>query len=324
MQCGARLRTSRSRPPRQMAGPAGAFRRRRARADRQRPGTAPHQPGTLGLPTCKAGSYRQMLLNDLHLAASARELAGWLAAADPTSRESASAAEAALPIIEFASERGEWTAMARLARAAEAVLFITGRWEAWYYALAEGLRAAQATGDKAAEAFLSHQLGSLALCQDQLGDAVRLLHHALALREQIGDRAGAASPGTTCNCLSRLLPRSRRGRRDRSAHPACPPAQTAAASHAATAATCHTGPRPPRSGNRPAPPARPGTGTPPKPADPRRAHRQPAPAGPEDQRSCHASGMSTERTVKHVLRPHTDRRLTPFKGCINGVRRCSD
>ena len=156
-----------------------------------RRGLAEQRKDRFGLPTCKARSYRQMLLSDLSLAASARELAGWLAVADPTSWESASAAEAALSIMEFAAERGELAAVARLARAADAVLFITGRWEAWHHTLAQGLQAAQATGDKAGEAFFSHQLGSLALCQDQLGDAAGLLHHALALREQIGDREGA-------------------------------------------------------------------------------------------------------------------------------------
>jgi Putative Ig domain len=156
-----------------------------------RRGLAEQRKDRFGLPACKARSYRQMLLNDLSLAASARELAGWLTTAGPTSGESMSAAEAALSIMEFAAERGEWPAVARLARAADAVLFLTGRWEAWHHTLALGLQAAQATGDKAAEAFFSHQLGSLALCQDQLRDAAGLLHHALALREQIGDRDGA-------------------------------------------------------------------------------------------------------------------------------------
>src|SRR5262249_3898844 len=105
--------------------------------------------------------------------------------------ESASAAEAALSFMEFAAERGEWTAVVRLARAAEAVLFITGRWEAWHDTLTQGLEASKAAADKAAEAFFSHQLGSLALCQDQLDDAARLLHRALTLREQISDQNGA-------------------------------------------------------------------------------------------------------------------------------------
>ena len=145
-----------------------------------------------GLPVCKTRSYRQMLLADIHLAASARELAGWLMAADPSAVESQAAAEAALSLTEYAAERGEWASVAQLARAAEAVLFTAGRWEAWHHALSHGLNAARATGDHEADAYFSHQLGSFAFAQDHLDDAARLLRHALALREQIGDRDGAA------------------------------------------------------------------------------------------------------------------------------------
>jgi hypothetical protein len=92
----------------------------------------------------------------------------------------------------FAAERGEWTTVVRLARAAERVLFLAGRWEAWHHALGQGVEAARATGDRAAEAFFAHQQGTLAFCQDQLQDAYRLLQQALTLREQIGDADGAS------------------------------------------------------------------------------------------------------------------------------------
>jgi hypothetical protein len=144
-----------------------------------------------GLPVCKAENYRQMLFNDLHLAASARELSSWLTAADPTAAESQSAAEAGLAIMEFASERGDWTTVVRLARTAERVLFLAGRWEAWHHTLSQGFEGAKASADRAAEAFFSHQQGTLAFCQDQLDDAHRLLQHALSLREQIGDDVAA-------------------------------------------------------------------------------------------------------------------------------------
>ncbi len=132
-----------------------------------------------------------MLFKDLHLAASARELSSWLTAADPTAAESQSAAEAGLAIMEFASERGDWTTVVRLARTAERVLFLAGRWEAWHHTLSQGFEGAKASADRAAEAFFSHQQGTLAFCQDQLDDAHRLLQHALSLREQIGDDVAA-------------------------------------------------------------------------------------------------------------------------------------
>src|SRR5712691_8411599 len=156
-----------------------------------RRGLVEQRDDRFGLPICKAGSYRQMLLKDLNLAASARELGTWLAAKDPTTTESQSAAEAALAILEFAAERGDWPAVTQLAKAAEPVFFIAGRWEAWHHVLSAGLEAARATANSTAEALFSHQLGSLAFCQDRLDDAVQQLRHALTLREQAGDREGA-------------------------------------------------------------------------------------------------------------------------------------
>ena len=72
------------------------------------------------------------------------------------------------------------------------VLFLAGRWEAWHHTLSQGLDAAQASGDRAAEAVFAHQQGTLAFCRDQLEDAYRLLQQALTLREQIGDHTGAS------------------------------------------------------------------------------------------------------------------------------------
>ena len=145
-----------------------------------------------GLPACKAQGYRQLLLKDLDLAIAARGLSNWLTAADPTAADSQSAAEAALTMMEFAAERGEWTSVLQLARAAERVLFLAGRWEAWHDTLSRGLDAARASADKASEAFFVHQQGTLAFCQDQLEDAYQLLRQALTLREQIGDADGAS------------------------------------------------------------------------------------------------------------------------------------
>ena len=156
-----------------------------------RRGLAEHDRDRFGLPVCKATSYREMLLEDLHLGSSARELCHWLSTRNPTASESLSAAEAALAILEFAAEREEWATVLRLARAAEPVLFLAGRWEAWHHVLGQGLAAAKATQDTAAAAFFTHQLGSRALCLDQLDDALRLLQTALTLREQAEDRDGA-------------------------------------------------------------------------------------------------------------------------------------
>src|SRR6266566_3671760 len=157
-----------------------------------RRGLAEQREDRFGLPACKAQGYRQLLLKDLDLAVAARGLSNWLTTADPTAADSQSAAEAALTMMEFAAERGEWTSVLQLARAAERVLFLAGRWEAWHDTLSRGVDAARASADNASEAFFVHQQGTLAFCQDQLEDAYQLLRQALSLREQIGDADGAS------------------------------------------------------------------------------------------------------------------------------------
>jgi hypothetical protein len=156
-----------------------------------RRGLAEQRHDRFGLPICKAESYRAMLLGDLQLGGSVAGLCNWLATRDPTASESLSGANAALAIMEFAAARRDWTTVVQLARAAEQILFIAARWEAWHHALSQGLAAAKASHLTAAEAFFSHQLGSLELCLDNVDEASRLLRHALDLREQAGDRDGA-------------------------------------------------------------------------------------------------------------------------------------
>ncbi len=156
-----------------------------------RRGLAEQRHDRFGLPICKAESYRAMLLGDLQLGSSVAGLCNWLATRDPAASESLSGANAALAIMEFAAARRDWMAVVQLARAAEQILFIAARWEAWHHALSQGLAAAKASDPTAAEAFFSHQLGSLELCLDHVDEASRLLRHALALREQAGDRDGA-------------------------------------------------------------------------------------------------------------------------------------
>jgi hypothetical protein len=168
-----------------------------------RRGLAEQHDDRFGLPVCKVGGYRQMLLKDLPLAAALRELVGWLANRDPTTADSLSAAGAALGIIEWAAELGDWPAVVRLVRVVEPILTLAGRWEASSHLLGQGLEAARATGDHAAEALFEHQQGTLAFCRDELGAAKELLEHALRLREWLADSDGAA---VTRHNLQLILP----------------------------------------------------------------------------------------------------------------------
>jgi beta-lactam-binding protein with PASTA domain len=156
-------------------------------------GLAEQRHDRFGLPACKAESYRAQLLGDFQAGAAAGALVRYLEIRHPSAGESQSAADAVLAILEFTAERREWDTALQLARVAEQIVFIAGRWEAWHHVLSQGLTAANATGAGGLQAYFSHQLGSLELCLDRLDDAARVLQQALALREQANDLDGAAA-----------------------------------------------------------------------------------------------------------------------------------
>jgi hypothetical protein len=170
-----------------------------------------------GLPRCLGAGYRKLLVANLDIGAAARSLTSWLAQRDPSSADALGAASAAVQLVGRLAERGDWPELARLAEVTARVLTLAGRWELCWQVLQQGLHAAQQLGDLAAQARFAHDLGSMALCNDQLQQAEELLHHALALREQLGDHQGAA---LTRHNLELLTPpdhppprRSRRGER---------------------------------------------------------------------------------------------------------------
>ena len=166
-------------------------------------GLADEHDDRFGLPICKVDSYRPRLLNDLSLAAATRELINWFIARDPGSEESVSAVGAALSVLGFAAERQDWETVVSIVRVTEPVLTLAGRWQACEEILRQGLKAAKAVGDSVAEAFFSHQQGTLDLCRDNLDTAQRSLEHALDLRERLGDDRGVA---VTRHNLSLFVP----------------------------------------------------------------------------------------------------------------------
>ncbi len=157
-----------------------------------RRGLAEQEEDRFGLPICHAEDYRALLLRYLGLGDAARELATWVRRQAWSSQQAHSAASAALSVIGYAAERGEWSAVVRLVETIEPVLALAGRWQAWREVLERGLEAAQAVGDIAAQAHLAHQLGTLEFAVDRLDRARELWQQALRLREEIGDQAGAA------------------------------------------------------------------------------------------------------------------------------------
>ncbi len=83
------------------------------------------------------------------------------------------------------------TALA-LARALDPYLTLNGLWDLWGRTLASALDAAKSLGDRSAEAWALHQMGTRLIGLGQKAQAELLLNQALKLRDAIGDSAGAA------------------------------------------------------------------------------------------------------------------------------------
>jgi hypothetical protein len=110
-------------------------------------------------------------------------------------------AAAILRTLEWATGAARWKEVLRLGWAVEGALALGRRWGAWAQVLQWGLEAARAMGDRAAEAWTLHQLGSRALCLGDAAAARTSLSQALRMREAIGDRAGAAVTRHNLNLL---------------------------------------------------------------------------------------------------------------------------
>ncbi|RPI57451.1 MAG: hypothetical protein EHM55_01765 [Acidobacteria bacterium] len=110
-------------------------------------------------------------------------------------------AEALLCVQQYASDARRWGEVLHLGRLLEASLVVAARWGAWALTLERCLAAAKGIGDRSAEAWALHELGSRALCLGESGTARALLNQAVKLREMLNEDA-AASRGN----LSFVLP----------------------------------------------------------------------------------------------------------------------
>jgi hypothetical protein len=90
-----------------------------------------------------------------------------------------------------AVRRRDWRYVLALGVLLDAAYALSGRWDAWRNVLEYMLMAAQAVGDHTAEALARHQLGTRALCIGDTATAASFLTHALNMRIDAGDLAGA-------------------------------------------------------------------------------------------------------------------------------------
>lgn len=97
-----------------------------------------------------------------------------------------------LSLLEKADRDGRWQDVISLGRGLEKVLILKKRWQAWLQVLQWVLKAAHALGDRAAQGWALHELGTRNLCLGNLEPARQFLSDALRVREGLGDQAGAA------------------------------------------------------------------------------------------------------------------------------------
>jgi hypothetical protein len=90
-----------------------------------------------------------------------------------------------------------------LARAIDPFLVLRGQWDVWKKVLDRALQAARRTGDRNAEAWALHELGTRSMALGAAENAAAFLQQALELRRALGDRTGAAY---TQHNLSFLVP----------------------------------------------------------------------------------------------------------------------
>jgi hypothetical protein len=100
-----------------------------------------------------------------------------------------------LDLVDRADREGRLDDQLRLARSLVALLALVPRWLALLEVLERLAGAAASVGDAVAEGWARHELGTLALATDDAQAATAELEHALRLRRDAGDAAGAEVTG---------------------------------------------------------------------------------------------------------------------------------
>ena len=100
--------------------------------------------------------------------------------------------EALLAAQQYAAEARRWAEVLRMGTLLEGALVTGARWGAWVICLERCLAAAKALGDRPAEAWALHEIGTRALCLGDPGTARTALSQAVALRELLDDIPAAA------------------------------------------------------------------------------------------------------------------------------------
>ncbi len=101
--------------------------------------------------------------------------------------------EALLRVQQCAADARRWGEVLLLGRLLEGALVLGARWGAWAITLERCLAAAKAIGDRSAEAWALHEIGTRALCVGESARARAVLGQAVKLRESLQDGVAAAT-----------------------------------------------------------------------------------------------------------------------------------
>ena len=179
------------------------------------------------------GALAQELWRDWDLAPWAGRAVGYFAqwaeakSADP--RSMLSSVDVILQLLEWAVSNKQWAQVLRLGKAIQATLAVGLRWGAWLQVLKWILMAAQALGERAAEGWALHQIGTHAVCVGDRQAGQTFLTQALQLRQAIGDHEGAAVTQHNLNLLLGPLAPGSQGEPPAPRQPPSAPASTAGA-----------------------------------------------------------------------------------------------
>jgi hypothetical protein len=101
--------------------------------------------------------------------------------------------ETLLRVQQSALDARRWGEVLQLGRVLEGTLVVGGRWGDWEITLDRCLAAAKALGDRSAEAWALHEIGTRAVCLGEPGKARASLGQAVRQREALNDDAAAAA-----------------------------------------------------------------------------------------------------------------------------------
>jgi Abnormal spindle-like microcephaly-assoc'd, ASPM-SPD-2-Hydin len=110
-----------------------------------------------------------------------------------------------MEILTWATKAKRWEQVLRLVEAIETPLALDKQWGLWDIVLQSGLQASIVLEDKATEAWLLHQLGSRALCLEEMGKARNYLARALKIRNSLGDENAVKISQQNFNLISTIL-----------------------------------------------------------------------------------------------------------------------